>query len=50
MKAVVRAGACGNGGRARGAVWHVTANEADPFAACERPDTHQDTPPDAFRV
>jgi hypothetical protein len=31
-------------------MWHVTANRADPFATRERLDTHQDTPPDAFRV
>jgi hypothetical protein len=24
--------------------------DAGAFATCERPDTHQDTPPDAFRV
>lgn len=35
---------------AKCAKWHVTANEADPFATGERPDTHQDTPPGAFRV
>jgi hypothetical protein len=31
-------------------VWHVTANRVDPAATRERLDTHQDTPPDAFRV
>jgi len=33
-----------------GAVWHVTANRVGPSATGERLDTHQDTPPDAFRV
>ena len=31
-------------------LWHVTANEAGADARGIHPDTHQDTPPDAFRV
>ncbi|MDO9425802.1 MAG: hypothetical protein Q7T93_03120 [Methylobacterium sp.] len=37
-------------GAREGAMWHVTAKWADALRHGGRLDTHQDTPPDAFRV